>query len=169
MSSQSLEELVLDALPPDDVDEIRVMNGLVRFTNLKDLSFRFDKGLNDDLPAYSHRLQKLRFLTIRASLFNTGDGLVNLVHHLPHLERLSLHTALSGKRVLLQTSTYSRFCGIYRSRNQKFVIYNFDRSKEFNKQGERKQYQPFGVENQHGNVQFISMESKPALVADFVI
>lgn len=174
MSLESLEDLVLDTIPmagdTSIISGTRFMNALIRFTNLKELSFKFDTDFNDDCLAHLRRLDKLHSLTIRASLSITGNGLVGLVHRLPQLKRLAFHTALSRKRVMLQASTYSRICDIYRGRNQNLVITNFDKSKDFKKQGERQQQQQlFGEGIQQEFVQFISMEPKPVLVTDFIV
>lgn len=155
-SSESVEELDL-VCPLEDV--LRFRNAVTRFTNLKQLSisFSFLDELNDGDLSFLHRLDKLRVLTLTGRKYITGDGLVNLVRHLPDLELLCLHLVDTVPRTItLKETTFARICEIYRTRKQKMEIYNCDISDELYKNYPHEE--PFAEDNQQESVRFIFVD-----------
>lgn len=125
-ASQSLEELKL-FVNLKDKHASSLMNSLGRFRNLKHLALTLNESkLNDNLLTVLHQLQNLCVLSLSGSISITSGGLIHLVRHLPHLERLSVDYRIENKRMQLQKSTFLQINEIYRTRNQKLIIYNFD-------------------------------------------
>lgn len=127
-----LEKLELEYL---SIGGCRTPKFFARFQNLKILSVRLseDSYINDIFLRELRRLRQLRTLSIIDEMrtrFLSSDGLVGLIRHLSHLDKLSLeHPRTSGYvyrrfKVLLRESTYLRICEIYRGRNHKLMIQN---------------------------------------------
>lgn len=124
MSWRTLEELELSqSIQPGD--EAWFMSGIARFTHLKRLVINYGVTFDDDLLAYFHNLKELRVLSIQHSLPITSDGLVKLVRNLPHLELFVL-CKFSQFDELFQKSTYLEICEIYRNREQKLLVYDYN-------------------------------------------
>lgn len=126
MSYQSLETLAFSCSKSYMVEiEKRFMLALMRFTNLQYLRIQTYIHFDDINLAHFHQLEKLRELNITGNFAITGNGLVNLVLHLPLLELLCLDAGGGEyKRIQLLKSTLSRIGGICRGRNQKLKIWN---------------------------------------------
>lgn len=132
-SANSLEQIWINGYYQDEREHLP---SLVRFTNLKDLLVSFQDAIDDELLARLRCLNQLRVLTICGFFGSiTSDALLKLVESLPHLEQLNLrgNHHFYGKRqwVELLGSTYLLICQIYRHRNQKLVIRNFDLRDEY--------------------------------------
>lgn len=151
-SFQSLEEIAIS----EYLDSAKqLIAALPRLINLKRLSISFcrdedtdgdDDTVNDDLLSDIHRLTGLHALSIEAngrSLTITTDGFVNLVQNLPHLERLSIITQSRTKYMQLKEATFFQVCEIYRNRNQKLVIRNYDETCDHYKYSSNKIVEPF--------------------------
>lgn len=125
-SHETIEKLELNCCGPGDM--IQLVGVLRRFTKLKHLSVSLYNKVDSSLFAGIHRLKKLRVLMIFADIEDmlfTGDDLVNLVQHLPHLEELTLGPDEKDS-IELKKPTYLRICDVYRSREQKLTIYDYD-------------------------------------------
>lgn len=120
-SFQTLKELTLPGYSGDGKELIAVFS---RFINIKLLSFNFYGDLIDNVMLTAlHRRKKLQISS--AGIIFIGDGLIELVQNLPHLKQLH-HGGIRLRYVELKISTYLRICDIYRARNGKLLIYNFD-------------------------------------------
>lgn len=155
-SSETVEELVLlysRRLLNDDAMDL--MTAFARFTNLKHLSFIFSENTTDDLLAVLHHLTKLQVLSIGGPHRSvTGNGLVDMVGHLPDLRQLTMHPGYSDTRIQLKKSTYLQISKICRTRNKKLVIYNFDTKNSEQMKGE----EPFAEGNRQEFVQYIALD-----------
>lgn len=152
-SQESIDKLALNCCGPGDV--IQLLGVLRRFTKLKHLTLTIYNKVDSSLLAGIHRLKKLRVLMIFADIGDmsfTGDDLVNLVHHLPHLEELTLGPGLKDS-IELKKPTYLRICDIYRSRKHKLTIYDYDTGED-NEYLETKQH--FAKCHQQDLVQLIT-------------
>lgn len=151
-SAYSLEELDLWDWECSVGDEEEFMKALSRFTRLRKLFFSGDDMLDDILLPNLHSLKNLHTLSIRYPNSITSRGLLDLVGQLPHLEELILQ-AFNAIDVQLQRSTYLQICAIYRSRNQKLIVYNIDKTKRPFDLGNCSE--PFGDCKQHDVVKYI--------------
>lgn len=104
---------------------MRLVDGLQKFPSLKILKLVFIRKLTDFKLKRLHRLKELRKLIMHGRIHITNDGLVNLVRHLPHLEKLILRSRYTGWRKTLTEETYKRICEICRTRNQKMEVHNY--------------------------------------------
>lgn len=119
--------------------------------------------LSDSAILRLPRLEKLQSLTmVGPTISMTNDGLVALVRRLPALEQLQIAPNSSNEgyeRIKLRKQTYFRICEIYRDRNHKLVIRNYDASLyEDDDQDEIRTIEPFAGENQQELVQFIAIQ-----------
>lgn len=161
-SSQSLEALELSGAGLKRYsygDRTELMATLLRFTNLKRLSFK-SLEMDDDLSTCLHRARSLRVLSIggpRLFITITSGGLVDLVQNLPNLEQLSLHPLFNGtQHPKFSETTYLRICEIYRKRNKKLSMFDFDTTDVWLKKLNRKE--PFAGFDQQEFVQFVTLD-----------
>lgn len=137
---------------------MEVVSAVGQFINLRRFSMASPAIINDELLSNIPRLE-LRDLSITGNkLLPTGNGLLDLVQRLPQLDKLSLYPVgcFDNARIELLESTYSQVCQIYRNRNQKLVIYNFDiRCYQENRMKRR---EPFAGDDRQKFVQFIAVD-----------
>lgn len=129
---------------------------LRRFINLTRLTFTTLGHLDDDLLSDIPRIEKLSALSIGG--FHTSvtrSGLIDVVRRLPDLEQVSLVSEFSDNHIELTQSTYLELCDIYRARNQKLVISNFDVSCGRLRMNLRNE--PFAGNDQQQNVRYIEL------------
>jgi len=155
-SSETLKDLALAfAL---DVD---LQTSFARFNNLNCLCLNIFGDVGNAFLACLHCLPQLRILSIKAFMSITSDGLVGLVHNLTHLEQLNLVPASDWsdiQHIQLRKSTYLRICEIYRNRNRKLEIRNYDMLSEIFQSSVWGLEEPYAEHNQQEFVQFISVE-----------
>lgn len=154
-SSQSLEELSLSGYLEDDVEELIPL--VRRFTNLKQFSFTTNDDVGDDMLNELRCLKELRVLSVGGDLLISSDCLVDLVQELPQLEQLTLHPDQHLDCIQLQKATFLRICEIYRTRNKKLMISNFDGSDEELRKKKRKELL-FAGNDQREFVRFITLK-----------
>lgn len=154
LSSHSLEELNACFAP------IGFLAAISRFSNMNRLAFSAESVLADHHLSDIRRLQKLRVLSIEVfRIAITSDGLIDLVRHLPDLEQLCLSVYLPGHSIELKESTYLQLCKIYRDRNKKLVISNFDMLCD-DLRGLHAVKEPFAGDDQRNFVQYITFGDK---------
>lgn len=106
--------------------DVIATNKMLKVLRLDTIHIRFSDRVIERLP----RLEKLQALTMLGpTIAITSDGLVALVSRLPGLEQLQIAPNSSNEmneRIKLTKKTYLRICEIYRDRDQKLVIRNYD-------------------------------------------
>lgn len=123
MRSRSVGMLTsLDLIDVDPGKDLDFLGHLHRYQNLSVLKMVAGTWMSDANLSALHGLQELTHLVIRQATFISWTGLLELVSHLPRLQRLSI----IQNGCSIDEHMYRLFCQVYSTRTWTLFITNFE-------------------------------------------